>query len=243
MPERLESAEAFVNTLAEVRLLLHESDEAAPGLPGENKQKVAVLNKSAVLLLTGKFEAFLENAAEDFLFLVNKLGAFGRHIPLRLLAEHTASAVQSVGHTMNNGDLKSIRTLFTALSRHWTDSGPCSDLKIACSFNYGKHGAAEVEKLFKRIGIDRVFESILVPDETEKLEDGSVPRMIDVEGMVNSLTNIRNNILHQDATPELTTQILRRQCEVFELFARALVVSLQTAANDIEQRQRLDSRT
>jgi hypothetical protein len=237
MAERLETAEAFSRTLAEVELLLHESEAAGPGRPGENKKKVAVLNKSAVLLLTGKFEAFLEDAAEDFLFLVNKVGAFARHIPLRLLAEHTANAIRIVEQKVNNGELEAIRTLFLTLGRRWTDVEPCSDLQVSCQFNYGKHGELEIVKLFKRIGFENVFDMVLVPDETEELEEGKVPRMVDVKGIVNSLTGIRNNILHQDATPELTTESLRRQCAALAAFAKALVAHLQTVVDKIERCQ------
>jgi len=44
MGERLTSAVDFTKTLAEVELLLRESDEAGPGKTTPDEQKVAVMN-------------------------------------------------------------------------------------------------------------------------------------------------------------------------------------------------------
>src|SRR5688572_19311571 len=165
MAAKLETAEGFTKTLAEVELLLHDAEQAAPGMPGAIEQKFAVMNKSALLLLTGKFEAFLESAAEDFLFAVNEAGAIARHVPIRILAEHSASAIRDVKQKLENGDVEGIRTIFVTLSRYWVDLDRCSALDVSCKFNYGKHGEAEVVRLFRRLGIDNVFEKVAVPDE------------------------------------------------------------------------------
>src|SRR5262245_10341938 len=158
MAEKLETADGFTKTLAEVDLLLHEADQAAPGAPGANEQRFAVMNKSALLLLMGKFEAFLEGAAEDFLFAVNQVGAKAQYVPIRMLAEHSARAIREVEQKLNIGDLEGIRTIFEALGRYWINIDPCAGLNVSCKFNYGKHGEAEVVRLFKRMGINDIFE-------------------------------------------------------------------------------------
>src|SRR5438128_2597796 len=119
MAEKLETAEGFTKTLSEVELLLHEAEQAAPGMPGASEQKFGVMNKSALLLLTGKFEAFLEGAAEDFLFAVNEVGAKAQHVPVRILAEHSAKAIREIEQKLNNGDMDGIRTIFVTLGRYW----------------------------------------------------------------------------------------------------------------------------
>jgi hypothetical protein len=225
MAVKLESAEEFVKTLGEVELLLREADDAGLGKTSANEEKVAVMNKSAVLLLTGKFEAFLEDAAAELLFAINKVGALRRHIPERLLAEHSVNAVQALEEKLSKGDLDGIRTVFIALGRYWTDLDFCSDIKVSCQFNYGKHGDKEVIKLFKRFGFDDVFSKVTVTDDVESIDEGAAPRIIKFEGIINSLTNIRNNILHTDATPSLTTEWLRQQRKALGRFAMALLRS------------------
>src|SRR5258708_28028242 len=118
MAQRLDSAEEFIKTLAEVDLLLREADEAGSGKTHANEPKVSVMNKAALLLLTGKFEAFLESAAEDCLLAINKVGARSGHIPERLLAEHSVKAVHEIEKKLEKGDLDGIRTIFLGLGNY-----------------------------------------------------------------------------------------------------------------------------
>ena len=234
MATRIESADDFATTLVEVDLLLSESDECAPGKERANEALAAALNKAALLLLMGKFEAFLESTAEEFLFAVNQVGAHARHIPERLLLEHSVQAVSVAKDKLASGDVPGLRAVFVALGRRWSELEPCSDLVVSCKFSYGKHGEAEMVKLFKRLGIDDVFTVVTVTTLGETY-DGQAPTTIDIKGMVNSLTGIRNNILHQDESPTLTSDSLRQQSAALKMFAVELVKLLQTTANDVEQ--------
>ncbi len=163
MADKLETGDEFTNTLKEVDLLLREAEEAAPGNPQANEEKFAVMNKSALLLLTGKFEAFLEGVAEDFLSAIKRMGAKARHLPVRILAEHSVKTVRDVEQKLNNGDTKAIRTIFVGLGRYWIDLDPCGELDVSCKFNYGKHGEAEVIRLFKGChrSVPRVYAAFL----------------------------------------------------------------------------------
>ncbi|QOJ16258.1 MAG: hypothetical protein HRU76_01010 [Phycisphaeraceae bacterium] len=236
MATRLETADDFAATLAEVELLLRESDEAAPGGPREDERRAAVLNKAALLLMTGKFEAFLETAAEDFLFAVNQVGGATRFIPPRMLAEHSVKAVAGIDLKLSGGDIAGVSAIFAGLAKMWGNVDPCSDLAIACKFNYGKHGESEVIKLFKRFGIDDVFAQVPVVDDATERYEGQAPPLVDVKGMVNSLTGIRNNILHQDESPSLTSDGLRKQIATLHKFAVELVKALQSIVDQIDTR-------
>jgi hypothetical protein len=85
------------------------------------------------------------------------------------------------------------------------------------------------------MGIEDVFSKIIVRDETEGYESEVAPSL-DVKGIVNSLTGIRNNILHQDETPTLTPTEIRKQSTALQKFASALVAELQSIVDDIEAR-------
>jgi hypothetical protein len=131
MAAKLESDKEFGQSLAEVDLLLGESDGASPGKPLANSQKCAVMNKAAVLLLMGKFEAFLENAAEEFLFAINSLGAKGQYLPRWLLIEHTVQAMKGVETKLSDERLEEVQALFVTISRQWTDLEACTGLWLA----------------------------------------------------------------------------------------------------------------
>lgn len=233
MAIRIETADNFTARLLEVDLLLEEADKCAPGGMRENEHLAAALNKAALLLLTGKFESFLESTAEEFLFALNQAGAHARHIPERLLVEHSVKAVKEAKERLARGDIANLRNVFLALGRHWGELEPCSNLSVCCKFSYGKHGEKEIMRLFRRLGIDNVFTVVKVTILQETYE-GQSPSEIDIKGMVNSLINIRNNILHQDSSPTLTTITLRQQSAWLRLFAHELVKVLQSIADGVE---------
>lgn len=234
MPTAIESAEDFATTLKEVDLLLDEADACAPGQERANEDLAAALNKAALLLLAGKFEAFLESTAEEYLYALNQAGARACHIPKRVLVEHSVQAVADVKGKLARGDLEGVSAVFTALGRRWSEMESCSDLEVSCKFRYGKHGEVEIVKLFSRLGIDNIFAMITVTAQEETYEDADAAE-IDVRGLVNSLTGIRNNILHQDASPTLTTKSLRRQRASLAMFAVELVRLLQNTADEVER--------
>ncbi len=243
MATRIESADDFASTLAEVEVLLREADESAPGRPREDERRASVLNKAALLLLTGKFESFLESAAEEFLFAVNQVGGRASQVPLRLLAEHSVRAVVAIEQRLSGGDLAGVAAIFAALGKRWSEAEPCNDLVVSCKFSYGKHGENEIIRLFKRLGVDDVFERVAVVDDSKELYDGQTASPVDVKGLVNSLTGIRNNILHQDETPNLTSEDLREQSAVLKKFAVALVRELQSIADSVEELLRAEGVT
>lgn len=235
MVEPLDSTTAFEKTLAEVEILLAEADRSA-----DNEPKIAVMNKSAVLLLTGKFETFLESVAEDFLFAINSLGCHGRHVPLRLLAEHSVKAVQNLGQKLNSGELDAVRKAFSAISRLWSDRVPCTGLAVPCRFNYGRHGEDEIVKLFRRLGVDDIFEQVVVHEATREVYDSEETQQVDIRGLVNSLTGLRNNILHEDASPSLTSTTIRQQSMSLREFAGGLERLLQGVLDATEERMRVE---
>lgn len=233
MAEPLDSTTAFEKTLAEVEILLAEADRSV-----DNEPKTAVMNKAAVLLLTGKFEAFLESVAEDFLFAMNSLRCHGRHVPLRLLAEHSVKAVQNLRQKLDSGNLDAVRKAFSAVSRLWSDLDPCTRLAVPCRFNYGRHGEDEIVKLFRRLGVDDLFEQVVVHETTREIYDSEEEQQVDIRGLVNSLTGLRNNILHQDASPSLTSTTIRQQSTSLKEFARELERLLQALLDATEQKVR-----
>jgi len=83
-----------------------------------------------------------------------------------------------------------------------------NQLKVSNKFNYGKHGSDELSKLFKNIGIDDIFEVILIQRDKQTMS-GVIKEKIDFKGIFDSITKFRNIITHDDATPDLTIQIIQ----------------------------------
>ncbi|MBC8217767.1 MAG: hypothetical protein H8E73_04825 [Planctomycetes bacterium] len=228
MSDRIEAADDFRQNLLEVDILLQEA-----GTSGDNKSKLAVMNKSAVLLLMGKFEAFLESVVADYVYKVEGIGATASQLPDYLLLQHSIETVKFLEEKVNKGSLKEAKLLLKDLGCLWTEVASCDSLKIDCAFDYGKHGEGAIGKLFKRIGFDELFNRVQIHDDSGDYL-GQEPAIVDVAGAVNSLTHIRNNILHEDKSPSLTTTWVRQHCKLLARFADAIVKVLQKSLDEIK---------
>ncbi len=214
----------FLNTLEEVTILLLAAEDSVA-----DEVKYAVYNKSALLLLSGKFENYIESVAEQYVFIVNQLNLPANRIPDILRLHHALGILSKVDLHRNNGRADEIKKIFSEVSSIWITELTFNSLKIDCKFTYGKHGENELKKLFVPLGIEDVFVRVKVFVPEENLSDGLLTtREVDFKGVFNSVMGTRNNILHQNASPNLTHTAIKGYQSAFEVFSRALAQELDS---------------
>lgn len=222
MPEELESFDDFIDALAEVDALLKLADDCI-----KDKQKHTALNKAAFLLLMGKFEAFAEGICEDYICAINDRKPSISSIPESVRFHHCMAALKQLDSLKHKAKRIQAIDVLSEVGGLWASDGKFVDLKVNCKFSYGKHGEAELERLFERIGFDDIFTLVPVYDEAESISESSVSVAVDFRGTFNSVTHMRNNILHQDASPDLTPDLIHRYKRLFQSFAQTLVKMLR----------------
>jgi hypothetical protein len=225
MPIQFDAYDEFVEALDEVRVLVRS---AARSTLRDKYYKA--INKSSVLLLTAKFESFLENILEEYLSFINKKNLEAKKIPNIYKLHHTFPVIEMICEHKANGHkhVEIIKTL-QDIARLWAlEDEKFAELDIQFKFNYGKHGEKEVIKLFEKIGIHNIFLKIKIYEYI-----GGVRTQIDIKGKFNSITNIRNNIIHSDANPALTHTQIKQYLTTFQKFAKALVKVLDKAISKL----------
>lgn len=217
MPRQFDSVVDFQESLAEVTLLLTIAQDR------EGDQAIqSALTKAALLLLMGKFENFAECLAEEAVFRINNASLPVERIPVRLKLIHSAHAISDVAYIRKVERQEQSSAILQSLASLWSPNGKGMALEIPCRFSYGKHGEDELRKLFDPFGILDVFDAVEIRDTTETLADTPTAGVVDFRGVFNGTTNIRNNILHQDATPELTVEQVATYRDLFANFADGL---------------------
>jgi RiboL-PSP-HEPN len=225
----LTNATDFISNLKEVQVLLSAADSHE-----HSEIEYAAFNKSALLLLTSKFENFLESIAEDYIACINSLQPCSNLIPIELRLQHTFKMLASIENYKLKHKKSDAVDTFTKLGELWISDISYSNLDIDCKFSYGKHGEAELNKLFSGIGIDNIFEKVKVIKQQETiLEEKDDTIKSDFKSIFNSVNGIRNNILHQDASPTLTTRTVCDYKEDFELFAGELEKFLNSELSNL----------
>lgn len=214
----LESFKNFNSALEEVSLLIDFASECER-LPN----KYAALNKSALLLLTAKFEVFVEDVVREYIEEINLMKLTVPLISDHLKMKHSITRIKELVDIIEHPNKEGKRVeVFKEIAKLWSEQHETFDeLIIPNKFNYGKHGSKEMEKLFRNIEIENVFETIVLYTDEENSLLGS-EEVIDLKGIINNITSQRNKISHQDETPNMTHQEIQGYVDHLSRFSREL---------------------
>jgi hypothetical protein len=214
----LENYDDFKTALEEVEMLIEFAKKFE-----KDEKKYPVFNKSAILLLAGKFENFVETVAENYIHKINGLQLSPNIVPEILRLQHTFKTLEKIDELKKyKHNHEKAKEIFCQLEKLWGSTNDPVQIIIDCKFNYGKHGERDVKKLFEIIGIDDIFVKIKVLQIQESLIEDTDQKEIDIKGSFNSVTSLRNNILHQDASPTITVEDVEMYKEHLKLFAKNL---------------------
>jgi hypothetical protein len=213
---QFDALDDYQASLCEVDILCDaaEANQAAAA-------KYATFNKAALLLIAGKFESFVEAIISEFIYQLNQGKLPSQKIPPSIRLQHTFTLLKDFDKIVNaKHKYPEAEELFAQLGRLWASHESCTYLEITAKFSYGKHGEAELVKLFEKIGVDDIFESVKLTENVDSVsEDMPVVKTIDFRGKFNSVCAMRNNILHEDATPDLNSEGVREYTRLFKEFA------------------------
>ena len=173
--------------------------------------RYATFNKAALVLLCAKFEAFLEAFLDEYSF-IHLTNSSNKNLESNIFEHLIDNILDTLEVTKTNKAKRklSIRELISLCSEN--ELAPCTDFKVKAKLKLGKHGQNEVERLLKTFG----FASFV---EEQKVQD--------FFARFNSLNNIRNNIIHEDATPSLTHQDVENYMTDVKVFITNLDLSAQ----------------
>lgn len=223
-----ESLTSFSSALEEVETLIIAAESEV-----DNKLRYLTYNKASLLLLLGKFENFLEQSIEEYVERINSLSLYVGCIPDDLKINHSIYLFEKNKETLGQKHKQDEQTeLFVELGTLWRGNEIFRKLSVNSKFNYGKHGGKEMVRLFNNIAIPDIFEVIKVYEKKESMLSDELAE-VNLKDEINTMTNLRNNIIHQDATPNLTHVNLVRYRDFLKDFAHELVAYLVRALSEI----------
>lgn len=184
----MDSIDQIRNNIGEVDMLL----DYASNNTGNIKQYQMFI-KASVVLLSTKFEVFLEEFIDEHSRMV-LAGHTNATISTELKNKYIDTAVDMVRETKNRTKKNQYLSM---VSKLLTNSGESistfSSIRPSTKFSFGKHGQKEIEALFERHGLKTFITSEPIRNSLQ---------------IMNSLFSIRNNVIHEDASPTLTHQTI-----------------------------------
>jgi hypothetical protein len=206
----LNATDDFYNAIKEVQLLLKYAARNQRNVP-----KYRTFNKAATVLLCAKFESFIENFLDEYAFeLIRK--TTNKTLCEELL-EHIIDDI--IEHLETAKSDKTKRRKYIDKIAYICSANENTDLEtyrehINSKLKIGKHGQNEIQRLLKKFGFNSILES---------------SSMYAFFQQFNSLNSIRNNIVHEDATPSLTHTDVQNYLSIIDVFVK----EIQTKATEM----------
>lgn len=198
----IDAVDGFDEACEELHVLLSYSRRNQ-----SNVRRYRAFNKAAIVLLCAKFEAFLEAFLEEYAYLhLHNSSNLTLDAPL---LQHLVDCLLSSIEECNRGRIARRNNLVKDLARLYgtTEIRPLNTYTINNKLKMGKHGQGEVQRLLNSFG----FGLYVDEDDTK-----------DFFTAFNSLNNIRNNIIHEDATPNLTHGDVENYLDIVSRFITGL---------------------
>lgn len=201
----------FNSAIVEVDILIRYASRNS-----RNIDKYATFNKSALILLCSKFEAFIEEFLEEYSYECCQI--CNNKTVDSILFNHLLEVQINQLEKVRNNLTKRLPILRNISLLVETNTNSLSGFKVDSKFSFGKHGQKELTKLLTKFGFKAFNDQKISEDFYRKF---------------NSLFNIRNNIIHEDATPSLTHQDVKDYKNLLQSFCNDLVLDGETKINSI----------
>lgn len=228
-----EAVRDFEKSLDEVDVLI----KIANGYRTLGKSdKQSLILRAAILFLGTHLECFFEGMAEEYVFKVEQLAIPRDKMPTALL-------MSSVDYLLTEGLIKKIRSknpnctdALVNLAKILSCDSPVTNLEVDTSFSYGKHGSGIVESLFKRLDVSNLFQNSPVYVEVESmLSDEPERDLVDIKSKFDSLTGVRNALIHEYTTPnQITINNILSDIPHYKSFGRAVEIYLNQKLDALE---------
>lgn len=207
------SKEKFYTSIQEITFLNQK-------IANNNEDKA--LFKSIVLLLSAKLEKYVKDSAQEYVQELLKLNLTKNDIPQELFVEIIKNEV----NTINNVKIENYLTKEKYIERSrvlsliWDDKRILKSLKCEeFSISISNNGTNEFESVYKKIGFPNIINELedYVLNE-DVLDNICSSTSYSIKEKINSIIHMRNNIIHDDATPQITPSDINLYIEVVKSF-------------------------
>lgn len=199
----LAATDEFHEAIKEIQLLINYSKRNQ-----RDALKYKAFNKAATVLLCAKFESFIENFLEEYAYELI-CNSTNKTLCKELFEYIIDDIIKYLEDTKNNKEKRKqhINKLVDLCSSNEIENLDFYRQHINSKLKMGKHGQKEIERLLTNFGFGEII---------------GTPTIVDFFRQFNSLNSIRNNIIHEDATPSLTHTDVQNYLYIVNSFVRQI---------------------
>lgn len=209
----MNSKEKFYTSIQEITFLNQKI--------GDNSEDKALF-KSIVLLLSAKLEKYVKDSAQEYVQEILKLNLTKNDLPQELFVEIIKNEVNTINNVKIENYLtkEKYKERSRVLSLIWDDKRILKSLKCEeFSISISNNGTNEFESVYKKIGFQNIInelEDYVLNNDV--LDNICSSTSYSIKEKINSIIHMRNNIIHDDATPQITPSDIKLYIEVVKSF-------------------------
>lgn len=155
-----------------------------------------LLTNLIVINVITSLEVMIERSLKQYIHKLNLINLKSVELCKNLKIEHSKKIINEIYNLLDHEHCgEKIEIKYNELNKVWSDE-ELIKLNIDHKFPKGKHGEVQINKLFKRFGIENICELILVESNVESMLDNE-KKYIDIESHIATLTKKRNLAIHE----------------------------------------------
>lgn len=182
--------------------------------------KSKILSNALFILTMSSYENFIEKIFENF---VNKLNDLKIKLPDKYYEQHIKTLIckEKIEEKTEIKVDKIISKIYEYINIDLIDK-----ITLNHKFSFGRHGSNELNKLFKRLGIEDLCSKITIYSYRKDIIGNLNKDKINFKAKFDEMTSKRNNVLHEYSMPPLTSQEITEYIRILGVFSRKLDILL-----------------
>jgi len=200
----------------------------------DNNENREILTNLLVIDIVTQLEVYVERLLKQFVKQYNLIGLTSCQIDERIKLEHSKKIISKLNDSFKHehkttecmARLEDIRDIWTTEKQ----------VKIDLNLKYprGKHGELQFEKLFKKIGIDDIFNEIVIQSDSSSLLEEST---LDVSNFIQEITTKRNLAIHEGVPlhTQLSLEAVRKYIDIIDNILSEITITINHQLNRSSQ--------
>lgn len=189
--------------------------------------------KSIILLLSAKLEKFIKDSTKEYIDELLKLNLTKDTLPEKFVFQILKNELNRINNTQLEKYISNERNQSRAkvLSLIWDSKFILKDLeKDEFAISLSNNGTTAFEDIYSKIGFPNIINDI--KDYVQNEEFSTIT--ISVKDQINKIVRIRNEIIHDDATPTLPKKDIDLFIEISKFFVDQIDTVLSSNLNEIK---------
>lgn len=184
-----------------------------------------VYNKVIILLLCAKLEKYIKDSTKEYIEIISSMKLTKDKLPNELLIELIKNELtkinsKTVDKYIFDKDCKERAKIFSLI---WDTKFTLNHIsKEEFAISITNNGTTAFENIYKKIGFQNIITKLENYEETTTISGITTSYTYSFDEYINKIINMRHNIIHDDATPNITINEINLYVNIFKDFVNKI---------------------